>query len=112
MSRMSAPDNSEHSLLSVGDEDGPHIERDEHNMADDFNVYSKDWTNSREDEIIIVKTSSEDLHHKFLEVTMCSKEEDNLKITAKEEDSERKSFDATEEDSSKSNEAQVCLTLG
>ena len=43
MSRMSAPDNSEHSSLSVGDEDGPHIDRDEDNMADDFNAY---WTNS------------------------------------------------------------------
>ena len=36
MSRMSAPDNSEHSSLSVGDENGPHNDRDEDNMTDDF----------------------------------------------------------------------------
>ena len=91
MSRMSAPDNSEHSSFSVGDEDGPHNDRDEDNMTDDFNTYSKDWTNSGWQESIIVKTCNEDLDHKFLEVTMCS-EKKNLKITAKEEDSERKSF--------------------
>ena len=98
MSEMSAPDNSEHSSLSLGGEDGPNNDRDEDNMRDDSIAYSNDGTNSGQEEASSMRTGDD---QKLLETKMGSAEEDNSMITAKEEDSE------IEEDSSKINEDSV-----
>ena len=98
MSEMSAPDNSEHSSLSVGGEDGPHNDRDEVNITEDSIAYSNDGTNSGQEEASSMKKGDD---QKLLETKMGSAEEDNSMTTTKEED-----FNI-EEDSSKSIEDSV-----